>query len=278
MKNHLFSVFRLPRTLVQHGFLLRQLSQRAFAARHAGSYLGWLWTPVSTAVQFALYMVVFSAILQIKADGLGIDLARRPAVGFGVFLISGLVPFLALNDVVLRAARVFRAHANLVQRVRMPAEVLVLGDVFGTLMHHAISFVLVLAFCALRGHLGLAGIPWLVAALLVFLVLVVGAALLVSVLGAFLPDVAEVIGLGMQVMFYAAPIVYPLALVRSQTIRTIIELNPLTPLVGVLRTGLLGAAPPSPAALLYLAVGGLLLLVIGSAAVNRWRASIPDLV
>jgi ABC-type polysaccharide/polyol phosphate export permease len=278
MKNHLLSVFRLPRTLVQHGFLLRQLAQRAFAARHAGSYLGWLWTPVSTAVQFALYMVVFSAILQIKADGLGIDLARRPAVGFGVFLITGLVPFLALNDVVLRAARVFRAHANLVQRVRMPAEVLVLGDVFGTLMHHAISLVLVVVFCAVRGHLGLAGVPWVFMALAVFLLLVIGAALLASVLGAFLPDVVEVIGLGMQVMFYAAPIVYPLALVRSETIRTFIELNPLTPLVGLLRTGLVGAAPPSTAALLYLVAGGLLLMVMGSAAVNRWRNSIPDLV
>ena len=105
-----------------------------------------------------------------------------------------------------------------------------------------------------------------------------GAALWVSIVGAFLPDVAEVMGLAMQVLFYAAPIVYPLALVQSETIRTVIELNPLTPLVGLLRTGLLGAAPPSPAALFYLFAGGILLLVLGSAAVNRWRASIPDLV
>ena len=113
MKRRLLAAFRLPGMLHRHRFLLWQLAWRAFAARHAGSYLGWLWTPLSTAVQFALYMVVFSAILQIKVEGLGIDVARRPAVGFGVFLITGLVPFLALNDVVARASRVFRAHANL---------------------------------------------------------------------------------------------------------------------------------------------------------------------
>ena len=278
MKRRLLAAFRLPGMLHRHRFLLWQLAWRAFAARHAGSYLGWLWTPLSTAVQFALYMVVFSAILQIKVEGLGIDVARRPAVGFGVFLITGLVPFLALNDVVARASRVFRAHANLVQRVRMPAEVLVLGDVMGTLMHHAISLALVVAYCVWRGHMALAGLPWLALGLVAALLLIVGASLNASVIGAFLPDVAEVIGLGLQVMFYGAPIVYPLSLVRPQMVRTLIEINPLTPLVGVLRTGLVGAAPPTSASLVYLVGGGMLLVVLGSAALDRWRASIPDLV
>ena len=226
MTRHLSAALRLPRTLGRHRFLVRQLAWRAFAARHAGSYLGWLWTPVTTAVQFALYMVVFSAILQIKIDGLGIDIARRPVVGFGVFLITGLVPFLALNDVVLRAARVFRAHASLVQRVRMPPEVLVISDAAGTLMHHAISFALVVAFCLWKGHLGLGGVPWLICGLGLLVLWIIGASLWVSIVGAFLPDVAEVMGLVMQVLFYAAPIVYPLALVRTEWVRTVIEKQP----------------------------------------------------
>ena len=278
MTKHLSAAWTLPRTLARHRFLVRQLAWRAFAARHAGSYLGWLWTPLSTAVQFALYMVVFSAILQIKIEGLGIDIARRPGVGFGVFLITGLVPFLALNDVVLRAARVFRAHASLVQRVRMPPEVLVISDVAGTLMHHAISLALVVVFCLWKGHLALAGVPWLVFGLGLLVLWIIGAALWVSIVGAFLPDVAEVMGLAMQVLFYAAPIVYPLALVRTEWVRTVIESNPVTPLVGVLRAGLLGASPPSPAAIACVAAGGILTVVLGAATLDRWRASIPDLV
>jgi ABC-type polysaccharide/polyol phosphate export permease len=275
---HAVALARLPAILRRRRFLLWQLAWRAFAARHAGSYLGWLWTPVSTAIQFALYMVVFSAILRIKVEGLGIDVARQPPVGFGVFLITGLVPFLALNDVVLRAARVFRAHASLVQRVRMPAEVLVLGDALGTLMHHAISLVLVVLYCVWRGHLTLAGIPWLAAGLAVLLLWIIGLSLCVSLLGSFLPDIAEVMGLALQVMFYGAPIVYPLALVRTQWVRTLIECNPLTPLVGLLRTGLVGAAPPSTASLVYVILGGLVVVAWGAAALERWRVSIPDLV
>jgi ABC-type polysaccharide/polyol phosphate export permease len=278
MGNHVFAVFRLPGSLYRHRFLLRQLSWRAFAARYAGSYLGWLWTPLSTAVQFALYMVVFSAILQIKVDGLGIDLARRPAVGFGVFLITGLVPFLAINDVVSRAARVFRAHASLVQRVRMPAEVLVIGDAFGTMLHHGISLGLVVAYCGWKGHLTLSGVPWLIFALVILALWIIGAAILISLVGAFLPDIAEMTGLALQVVFYGAPIVYPLALVRAETVRTLIELNPLTPMVGVFRTGLVGATPPSVSAISYLVLCGLFVLWVGPSAMNRWRYSIPDVV
>lgn len=278
MKSHALAVFRLPNTLHRHGFLVRQLAWRAFSARHAGSYLGWLWTPISTAVQFALYMTVFSAILHIKVEGLGIDLARRPAVGFGVFLITGLVPFLAVNDVVLRAARLFRAHASLVQRVRMPPEVLVVGDALGTLMHHAISFALVVTYCIWQGHLGLAGLPWIVLGLGLLVLWIIGASLCASLLGAFLPDIAEMMSLALQVVFYAAPIVYPLSLVSSAWVRTVIELNPLTPIIGVFRTGLIGAAPPTPHAIAYIVIGGLAIMGIGAATLDRWRASIPDLV
>jgi ABC-type polysaccharide/polyol phosphate export permease len=188
------------------------------------------------------------------------------------------VPYLAVNDVVLRAARVFRTHANLVQRVRMPAEVLVVGDALGILLHHAISFALVVLFCIWRGHLGWAGVPWIVLGLAALVVGTIGASLCVSLVGAFLPDIAEMMGLVLQVVFYAAPIVYPLALVRSDLVRTVIEMNPLTPLVGVLRTGLVGAAPPSAMAVAYLLGGGVLLFWAGAAALDRWRSSIPDVV
>ncbi len=275
---HLRAPLRLLPTLRRHRFLLGQLAWRAFAARHAGSYLGWLWTPVSTLVLFALFMVVFSTIMQIRIEGLGIDLARRPPVGFGIYLITGLVPFLAFNDAVLRAANVFRSHVSLVQRVRLPAEVLVLGDMLGTLLHHGISFVVVLLICAARGSLGITNLPWALCGVLLLGLWIVGCSLIASVLGAFLPDVAEVLGLLFQLAFYGAPIVYPLAMVHAQTLRTLIQLNPLTPLLEVMRAGLIGSAPPSTAAIAVLLAAGLGLVAVGSVALDRWRFSIPDLL
>jgi lipopolysaccharide transport system permease protein len=278
MKAHLLAPLRLVPTLARHRFLLGQLAWRAFAARYAGSYLGWLWTPLSTVIQFALFMTVFSVILEIKIEGLGIDLARRPDVGFGVYLITGLVPFLALNDAALRAARVFRSHASLVQRVRMPAEVLVIGDVLGALLHHAISFVVVLGICLWRGHVGVSNLPWIGLAVVLFTLWVIGLSLTASVLGAALPDVPEGLALVMQVVFYGAPIVYPLAMVSNTVLRSVVTANPLTTLVDVARSGLISSAPPSTAAVIYVLAAGFVLVIVGAAALDRWRFAIADLV
>jgi ABC-type polysaccharide/polyol phosphate export permease len=268
----------LVRTLNAHRFLVAQLAWRAFASRHAGAVLGWLWTPLGTAVQFALYTVVFSMILEIKIELAGIDLASRVPVAFGVFLITGLVPYLALNDVVMRSARVIRANATLVQRVRLPVEVMVVGDILGVLMHHAAAMALMVAYCGWAGHVEPAALGWFALGLALVILLAVGCGLLVSVLGVALPDVPEVLGLAMQFALYGAPIIYSLSLVQQDWLRALIQANPITPLVGVFRAGLLGVAPPGPGGLAYLVTLVVVLLVAGSAAMERYRTTIPDLL
>ena len=148
----------------------------------------------------------------------------------------------------------------------------------GAVLHHAISFVVVIAICVLGGHCGLAQVPWLVAALALIVLWVVGLALTASVVGAALPDVSEALTLGMQLVFYGAPIVYPLAMVPAGTLRSLVAANPLTPLAGVARAGLIGAAPPGPLAIVAVAAAGLVLVVIGAAALDRWRYTIADLL
>lgn len=278
MSRYLFAPVRMIRTLVTNRFLLAQLARRSFASRHAGALIGWLWTPLGTAVQFLLYTVVFSVILGFKVELTGIDLARRFPVGFGVFLITGLVPYLALNDVIMRSAGVIRANAALVQRVRLPIEVMVIGDILGTLMHHATAVVLMIIYCGWAGHLVVAGIGWIAVGIALLLVLALGVGLLVSVLGVALPDISEVLGLLLQVALYGAPIIYPLDYIKQEWLSALVQANPITPLVGVFRAGLLGVAPPSVFAIVYLIILAVALLVVGAAAMDRYRATIPDLL
>ena len=275
---HLAAILRLPGVLARQRFLLTQLAGRAFSSRYAGAYLGWLWTPLATIVQFLLYLLVFSAIMEFKAQALGIDLARRPPVGFGVFLVTGMVPFFAFNDSVVRAARVFRSHATLMQRMRLPAEVLVVGDMLGALIHHLVSLAVVAAYCVWRGHMLWGDVGWLLLAGALLALWIVGIGLVVAVLGAMLPDLPEVLAIGLQVAFFGAPIVYPLAMLHEGLLRTLVELNPVTQLVTLWRVALIGVPPPSAAAIVALALGGLALVTIGAAALDRWRFTIPDML
>ncbi len=265
------ALIRMVRTLWGNGYLLGQLARRAFAARHAGSLFGWWWSLLATGVQFAILWVVFSRIL-------GIRVAEPAGVGFGAYLMTGLVPYLALSDAVQRAAGLFRANAPLVQRVRFPVEVLVVGETVGVLLHQGLALALVGILCAALGVVAPAALAWTAAGVALAVLWSVGLALLVSVGGAFLPDLGEALGLALQVVFYGAPIVYPMAMVPSAGLRAAVAANPVTGIVRAVRAGLTGAPPPPFAALAALAGGGLVLLWLGAAALDRWRLRIPDVV
>jgi len=138
--------------------------------------------------------------------------------------------------------------------------------------------VLMILYCAWAGYLAVAGAGWLMLGIGLLLLLAVGFGLLVSVLGVALPDIPEVLALVLQFALYGAPIIYPLNLVKNEALLTLIQMNPITPLVGVFRAGLLGVARPDPIGIMYLLLLSAVLLVVGSAAMERFRATIPDLL
>ncbi len=262
------------RAVLTHRFLFRQMTRRSFASKYAGSLLGHSWSLISTGLQLALYWVVFAMIFGMD----GTRIAGAQDVSFGLYLITGLVPFLALSEATTRASTLFRSHATLVQRARFPVEVLVLSDIAGTLGRYGLGFLVVVAVCLVCGTVSAGSLLWSALGLLLLVVWVVGLAIGVSVLGAIVPDTAEVLGLALLVLFYGAPIVYPLNLVPEGTLRTLVSINPLAGLVLLIRAGLIGTPVPPPLVILALVSGGTLLLVAAAAPIRRFRMRIADLI
>lgn len=259
------------RSLRGNAYLLWQLSVRAFLSRHKGSVLGLLWPFVNTAVQLGLYWAVFSKLI-------GIRLAKGSPVGFGLYLMVGLVPYIAASDALTRSTSLFRANRTLIQRVRFPAEVLVMGELLGTLMHHGLAMLVVIAVCVAVGAVSLSALPWFFLGLGVMILWLVGLSLLLAVAGAALPDFGEVLGLALLVVFYAAPIVYPMTMIHNPAIRALISLNPLTQVVGLIRAGLIRTPPPGWWAIGVLSGVGLMLVGAGVAALAGVRRHLADLL
>lgn len=168
--------------------LVWELARRDFKARYAGSALGVAWAVLEPLVQFALYLTVFSYFLGMRLEG-------RPGVGlFGVYLISGLVPFLAFQESVVRATGLARERAQLVRHVNVPLEVVLAGALTAVLARHGVALVLVMGVAAAFGTFAPAGVPWLLAGLVVLVIAVFGLGLALMVGGAFLPDLTQVVG------------------------------------------------------------------------------------
>ncbi len=249
--------------------LVGELARRDFKARYAGSALGAAWSVLEPLVQFGLYLVVFGVFLGMRLEG-------RPGVGnFGLYLISGLVPFGAFQESVTRATGLVRERAQLVRHVNVPLEVVLAGTLVAVLARQGIALAVVIAVAAAAGTLSASGFLWLAAGIVVLTVAVFGLALGLTVAGAFLPDLVQIVGTGTMVLFFLTPVVYP----ASQVPAALARYMPANPLWGIVQSFHAALAGEPAGALSFAAAAAFAaaFFVVGSLAFAARRRQVPDL-
>jgi lipopolysaccharide transport system permease protein len=250
-------------------FLLKELVKRDFQGRYAGSLLGLVWSFVQPLWLLLLFTFVFSYVMRV----------RVPAAGggghFASFLFCGLLPWMALQEGVMRASTSITDNANLVRKLRFPAETLVLAVVVAALLHEAIAAVVFMTTLAALGELAWRGLPVLLLALPLQISLTVGLGLLLGSVHVFFRDTAQVLGMAFTGWFYLTPIVYPLSAVPER-LRRWIEINPLTPLVELYRQAFLRGAIAAVPGTAALAATAAVLLSAGFWLFRRLQPSFVD--
>jgi homopolymeric O-antigen transport system permease protein len=250
--------------------LVVRLARHDFRARYAGSLLGLVWAIIEPAVQFGLYLVLFSVLL-------GMRLAQEPGVGhFGLYLIAGMVPFLAWQESTTLAVGYARASAGLIRHVRVPVEVHLGGAILAVLARYAVALGLVAVAAACAGTVRWTSLPWLFAGVAMLACLVWGGALALYCLGAYLPDLVQVMGTATTVLFFLTPIVYPETQFPAAFRRWLFG-NPMVGLLETFRAGLIGAQV-APLRLASAAAAAVAVLIVGAAVFGLREPSVRDLV
>ena len=215
-------------------WLLANFLHREITSRYAGSAGGMAWALVHPLIQLAIFAVVFGIILRVPENTLG-------GLRFAGFLAIALWPWFMFAEGVQRAVASVPANSSLIRKVAFPHELLVLASVGASFAIHIVGWLAVLAVLALWGE----PIRW--TGLVLALPLVVAQFAFTVGIGAFLAaihvvlrDVEQALGLVLMGIFYATPIVYPLALVPEPW-RGVLALNPLAYVVDRYRDLFLGA-------------------------------------
>ncbi|PYQ65263.1 MAG: ABC transporter [Acidobacteria bacterium] len=251
-----------------HLFLLRELVKRDFQGRYAGSALGLVWSFLQPLWMLLLFTFVFSTVMKISLAG-----ARTGH--FAVFLFSGLLPWMAVQEGVSRASTAVTDNSSLVKKLRFPAEILVVAVVLAALLHEAIAALIFLGVLGFLGELAWGGLPLLLLAVPLQVALTLGLGLLLGAVNVFFRDIAQVLGMVFTGWFYLTPIVYPAAAVPAR-FRGWIALNPLTALVELYRQSFLGGAPALVPGTGALALAAAVLLCAGFLLFRRLKAAFVD--
>jgi lipopolysaccharide transport system permease protein len=220
------------------------------------------------------YFFVFGVVLKSKMEG-----DASPAA-FALYLIAGMLPWLAFSEAVGRAPVNMLEHRQFIKKLLFPIETLpvnimlagFVSELFGLLIY----FVgLLLA----RGHLPLT-ILLLPVLLIPQMLFTAGLCWFLAALGVFFRDLAQINGFLLNVWFFLTPICYSESAITAMPAgaRAILQRNPMYVLVHDYRElFLFGHAPAwGPLAKLYLL--SLVVFLLGHAWFHKLKKSFADII
>lgn len=206
--------------------LLKQFVRRNIEGRYKGTMIGLVWMVVTPLVMLAVYTFIFGVVFKVRwGAGLG-----DSKVAFALIMFCGMTVFNIFSESVNGSVGIVSGNPNYVKKVVFPLELLPASAVlsacfFGLIWIGILLLGIILflhKFCFAAVCLPLIFIP------LIFFSC--GFAWFVASLGVFVRDLAHVIGIVLQVLYFMTPIFYSVEMV-PENLRIILFLNPLTSIV-----------------------------------------------
>ncbi len=212
--------------------LIVNLVLRNLRARYKKSILGWGWSLVNPAVTLGIYTVVFGLFLNGQAPSLG----NGDKGVFALWLFAALVSWSAFSGGITTVISSFIDSGHMLTRTYFPPECPVIAGTLTVSLQSAIETAILIVFMAVIGNLGWTTL--LVIPIMVLLSLFsFGLGLLVSLSNVRFRDVNYLVGIVLQIMFYATPIVYRLDQLPEDVhwMSTVLGFNPMTHFTAAMR-------------------------------------------
>ena len=214
--------------------LLREWTSRNIRARYQQSILGWFWAIIQPSAQVAIYTIVFSVIVQI-------DTGNIPYV---IFSYVAMVPWTLLSTSLTDMSNSLVDNMTLVNKIYFPREVLPIAAMLARLMDFGIaSIIIAMLLVIFKVPVFPLGLVFLPVVLATQLILILGIGLATAAANVFVRDIRSLMVLGLQIWFYASPVIYPASSVPERLL-TYYYLNPMNGIIEAYRDLLLRAQLP----------------------------------
>jgi ABC-type polysaccharide/polyol phosphate export permease len=262
-------VIRSVTELWEYRYLIWNLAQRDLRSRYKKSLLGWLWSLINPASTLIIFWVVFGVLLQQSPAEAG-----NGQRNFGLWLFAGLVVWNFFSTTVNGSISALATSGGLLRKVYFPATAPAVSNLLVALSQAGIEFLILAAFIIAWGNFT----PFMLLCPLVLVLtglFALGLGLWVSILNLFYRDVGYLVGIALNILFYATPIVYPLTLgsldheIGGVTLKTVLHLNPVTDLVEINRGFFYFHQLPDWRLVLFCVVATALSLAFGSYMFSR---------
>jgi ABC-2 type transport system permease protein len=199
--------------------LLWLISVTEFRKTFFGTALGYVWSLVRPLLLFAVLLVVFTQIFKLG------DVPH-----YEVLLLFNIVLFGLFQEATGGAVTSVLAQEGIVRKTQFPRLVIPLAVVLTTLFTFGLNMIVVVAFLFAFGVDPMW--TWLLFPVILTLLLLFTSslALLLSALNVRFRDVAIIWTVLATALNYGTPVIYPLEVIPSDTLKHLLCINPLTPI------------------------------------------------
>lgn len=192
--------------LLRYRDLLWFLTLRGIKAKYAQSILGVSWAVIQPLFSTLVFTVVFGNLARIDSNG----------VPYFLFSLTAMVPWTFFSNTLTDSANSLLANASMISKVYFPRLVLPLSSIFSKGVDFAITFVLLIGFLVvykISPGWEVVWVPWI---LMVLLLTSLGIGMILSAMAVQYRDVKHAMTFAVQLLMYAAPVVYPTTNVPEQ--------------------------------------------------------------
>jgi len=215
----------------QHRELIWNLTVVDLKNRYQNTALGFFWSLLSPLLQALVLYFIFRHLWGREQD-------------FAINLLVGIMCWQFFATGTSSALHTIVGKSNLVTRVYIPRQILVLSNVLATLINSLLTFiVLLLIIVVLLGHLPVTVLLFPLIHFIYFW-FIFGAGLLLSSLFVYFRDLNQIWQVLTQVLFFCSPIFYPLSIIPAY-LMPYYQLNPVTQFIIIYRAVMVTGNLPS---------------------------------
>lgn len=179
--------------------LIGMLVGRQLKSRYKDSGLGFLWTLIRPLTMLLIYYVAIGQFLG----------AARGIPQFAIFVFTGLTLWGLYSGIVSAGTNSIVDNAGLIKKVYLPREIFPLAAAGSAFVDFAIQFGVLVVASVVLGQFPLSwNLLYVPVAIVIAMLYAVAFAILLSALNVYLRDVQYLVEVGMQIFFWASPIVY----------------------------------------------------------------------
>ncbi|MHA6249053.1 ABC transporter permease [Pontibacter sp. CAU 1760] len=253
--------------------LLISFVRKDFLVNYQQTVLGPAWMLLQPILTLITYLIIFGRLVRLSTGSI-------PPI---LFYFSGIILWNFFNESFAGTSSTFRSNAHIFSKVYFPRMISPVSVMCIQFIRLTIQlFLLLLIYLYFMQFKGFS--PNLGALILVFPITLValggiglGLGLIFSVITVKYRDLSGFISLGIRLLMFATPVIYPLTSLAPD-LRWIVQLNPLTPLFELFRLCLFGEGIVSYTQLTYSLGFAAILLIAGIMVFNKKADSVIDVV